>query len=415
MKWKIEDTPEKLSFRKEFREWLSQNLKPGWLESIDEGDDAKFAQVSQGFDFFGWMTVIGKSGYGAPMWPKEYGGLSGEQWMVQLVREELERYRLPLFGINLFGVGLAGPTIIAHGSEQHKKQYLAKILSGEEIWCQLFSEPGSGSDLSSLSTRAIKDGDEWIVNGQKVWTTIAQFAKYGMLLARTDPELPKHDGLTYFILDMKSPGVEVRPLKQMSGGAEFNEVYFTDVRIPDENRVGEINQGWECARTTLMNERMTLSGISLDISSITGGSKKDPWSSFIGSIRDTEDLVARQKIAQFYIEQECKEITTFRANSARARGEQPGAEGGVNKVFNAEFNQRKTNFLINSAGMNGVAWLPGDKQAESRSHGFLRARAATIEGGTSEVLRNQMAERILGLPRDIEVDRGVPWKEIRRN
>jgi alkylation response protein AidB-like acyl-CoA dehydrogenase len=415
MKWQLEDTAEMAEFRQGFRQWLRGKLAPGWLEAIDAGDDDRFAEIAKGFDFMGWMRVIGESGYGAPLWPKEYGGLSGEPWMQQVVREELARYRLPLFGVNLLGVGLAGPTIIEHGTEEQKKEHLPKILTGEEIWCQLFSEPGSGSDLASLSTRALRDGDEWVVNGQKVWTTIAQIAHFGMLLARTDPNVPKHDGLTYFILDMKTPGVEVRPLKQMTGGSEFNEVYFTDVRIPDSRRVGAVGDGWRCARTTLMNERVALSGISLDVASITGGTRRDPWRSFLEGLSNRSDPTARQAIAQFYIEQECKEITAFRANSARLRGQQPGPEGGVNKVFNAEFNQRRSNFAINAAGMAGVAWLPGDKAAENRAHAFLRARANTIEGGTSEVLRNQMAERILGLPRDVEVDRGIPWKDIRRN
>ncbi len=415
MKWQLDDTPAMAVFRNDFRSWLRTQLKPGWTESIESGDDKSFAEISAGFDFMGWMRVIGGSGYGAPLWPREYGGLSGESWMVQTIREELGRYRLPLFGVNLLGVGLAGPTLIDHGSDEQKSRYLSKILTGEEIWCQLFSEPGSGSDLSSLSTRAVADGDEWVVNGQKVWTTLAQFANYGMLLARTDPEVPKHDGLTYFILDMKSPGVQVRPLRQMTGSSEFNEVYLTDVRIPDERRVGAVGDGWRCARTTLMNERVALSGISLDVTSITGGSRKDPWATFLDGLSDRSDPVARQAIAQLYIEQECKEITTFRANSARLRGETPGAEGGVNKVFNAEYNQRRSTFAVDSAGMGGIAWLPGNDLAQNRAQAFLRARANTIEGGTSEILRNQMAERILGLPRDIDVDKGAAWKDNRRN
>ncbi len=414
---KIEDTEEQAAFRKQFREWLIEELGSEWIDAVDRGDEDAFekAKNDANWNFLTWMGTIGRSPYAAPLWPKEYGGLSGEPWMQQVVRSELSNYRLPTFGANLLGVGLAGPTIIEHGTEEQKKRYLPKILSGEEIWCQLFSEPGSGSDLSSLATRAIKDGDEWVVNGQKVWTTIAQFANFGMLLARTDPDLPKHDGLTYFILDMKTPGVEVRPLKQLTGSSEFNEVFFTDVRIPDANRVGNVGDGWRCARTTLMNERNALSGISLDPVSIFGGTRHDPWQTFLDSLPNKSDPVTRQQIARMYIESEVKEITNFRANAARMRGAQPGPEGSVNKVFNAEYNQRKSSFAINANGMNGVAWLPGDKEAEARTQTFLRARAATIEGGTSEVLRNQMAERILGLPRDPEVDKGVPWTQIKRN
>jgi alkylation response protein AidB-like acyl-CoA dehydrogenase len=417
MRWTIEDTPEQLAFRREFRGWLHDNLAPGWMEAADAGDDEVLEKVKakSGFNPFTWQGTIGRSPYAAPLWPKEYGGLSGEVWMQQIIRAELVHSRLPTVSVNLLGVGLAGPTLIAHGTDAQKERYLRKILSAEEIWCQLFSEPGSGSDLASLSTRAVRDGDEWVVNGQKVWTTIAQFAAFGMLLARTDPDVPKHDGLTYFILDMKAPGVDVRPLKQMTGSSEFNEVFLSDVRIPDANRVGDVGDGWRCARTTLMNERVALAGISLDPVSFTGGVRRDPWQAYLDQFPDRTDPLVRQRLAQFYIDSEVKEITAFRASSARLRGQQPGPEGAVNKVFNAEYNQRRSSFAMNANGAAATAWLPGDRQAEARAVTFLRARANTIEGGTSEVLRNQMAERILGLPRDVEVDRDVPWAEVRRS
>jgi alkylation response protein AidB-like acyl-CoA dehydrogenase len=417
MRWEIEDTPEQLAFRQEFRSWLHDNLPAGWTEAADAGDDdaLEALKTDSGFNPFAWQGTIGRSPYAAPLWPKEYGGLSGEAWMQQVIRSELMRYRLPTVAVNLLGVGLAGPTIIEHGTEDQKERYLRKILSGEEIWCQLFSEPGSGSDLASLSTRAVRDGDEWVVNGQKVWTTIAQLASFGMLLARTDPDVPKHEGLSYFILDMKSPGVDVRPLKQLTGSSEFNEVFLSDVRIPDANRVGAVGDGWRCARTTLMNERVALSGISLDPVSFAGGVRRDPWLSYLDGIPDRSDPLVRQRLAQFYIESQVKEITTFRANSARLRGQQPGPEGAVNKVFNAEYNQRRSNFAVNANGIGSTAWVPGDRRAEARATTFLRARANTIEGGTSEVLRNQMAERILGLPRDVEVDKDVAWADVKRS
>jgi alkylation response protein AidB-like acyl-CoA dehydrogenase len=417
MRWQIEDTPAQRAFRADFDSWLAQVLPAGWVQAVEAGDDdaLEALKASSGFNPLAWQGTIGRSPYAAPLWPKEYGGLSGEVWMQQVIRSELVRHRLPTVSINLLGVGLAGPTLIAHGSEEQKERYLRKILSGEEIWCQLFSEPGSGSDLASVSTRAVGDGDEWVVNGQKVWTTIAQFATFGMLLARTDPEVPKHEGLTYFIVDMKAPGVEVRPLKQMTGSSEFNEVFLSDVRIPDRMRVGAVGDGWRCARTTLMNERVALAGISLDPVSFTGGVRRDPWTSYLEGVPDRRHPVVRQRLAQFYIESEVKEITAFRANSARLRGDQPGPEGAVNKVFNAEYNQRRSTFAVDANGMAAVAWTPGDQGAEARAQTFLRARANTIEGGTSEVLRNQMAERILGLPRDGEVDKGVAWSEVRHN
>ena len=417
MRWEIEETPEQQAFRLEVRTWLAEVLPAGWPDAVDAGDDVALERIKEqsGFNPFSWQGTIGRSPYAAPLWPKEYGGMSGEVWMQQVIRSELVRHRLPTVSINLLGVGLAGPTLVEHGTEAQKERYLRKILSGEEIWCQLFSEPGSGSDLASLATRAVRDGDEWVVNGQKVWTTIAQFSTFGMLLARTDPDVPKHEGLTYFIVDMKAPGVEVRPLRQMTGSSEFNEVFFGDVRVPDANRVGDVGDGWRCARTTLMNERVALAGISLDPVSFTGGVRRDPWQSFLEGVPDRTDPKVRQRLAQFYIESEVKEITAFRANSARLRGQQPGPEGAVNKVFNAEFNQRRSSFAVDVNGMHAVAWLPDDNKAEARAHTFLRARANTIEGGTSEVLRNQMAERILGLPRDVEADKGVAWAEVRRN
>ena len=417
MRWQIEDTAEQRAFRSEFRGWLHEVLPAAWMELVEAGDDDALERLrlEKGFNPFAWQGTIGRSPYAAPLWPKEYGGLSGEVWMQQVIRTELVRYRLPTIAMNLLGVGLAGPTLIAHGSEAQKERYLRKILSAEEIWCQLFSEPGSGSDLASLSTRAVRDGDEWVVNGQKVWTTIAQYAAFGMLLTRSDPDVPKHEGLTYFILDMKSPGVEIRPLRQMTGSSEFNEVFLSDVRIPDTNRVGSVGDGWRCARTTLMNERVALAGISLDPVSFVGGVRRDPWTTYLDQFPDRSDPVVRQRLAQLYIESEVKEITTFRANSARLRGEEPGPEGAVNKVFNAEFNQRRSSFAVDANGMRAVAWMADDTGAQSRATTFLRARANTIEGGTSEVLRNQMAERILGLPRDVEVDKGVAWAEVSHN
>ncbi len=421
MRWKLEDTPEQAEFRAGFRDWLASVLEAGWMESIDGGDEEGFqralkAAEAEGHQFFSWMGKIGASGYASPHWPKEFGGLSEDVRMLRIVREELAHYRLPTFGPNILGVGLAGPTIIAHGTEDQRQRYLRPILTGEEIWCQLFSEPGSGSDLASLSTRAVRDDDGWMINGQKVWTTLAQVARYGMLLARTDPDLPKHSGLTYFIVDMWADGVEIRPLTQLTGSAEFSEVYFTDVRVSDEARVGDLNDGWRCARTTLMNERHTIAGLNLDIQSVIGGGKRgDPWQALLAGVANRDDPALRQRLAQIYIENEVKEINVFRANAARQAGQEPGPEGSIGKMFNAEYNQRRSELAINAAGMAGVAWMPGDTEAETRAEGFLRSRANTIEGGTSEILRTQIGERALGLPREPQPEKDLPWKEIRRS
>jgi alkylation response protein AidB-like acyl-CoA dehydrogenase len=420
VRWKLEDTTEQAEFRGEFREWLRSTVQPGWIEAIDGGDEAAFASArdaaaNAGHHFIAWMKTIGESGYASPHWPVEYGGLSQEIWALRIVREELAHYRLPTFGPNILGVGLAGPTIIAHGTEEQKARYLRPILAGE-IWCQLFSEPGSGSDLASLATRAVRDGEGWIINGQKVWTTLAEVARYGLLLARTDPDVPKHAGLTYFIADMWADGIEKRPLRQMTGSAEFSEVYFSDVQIPDENRVGKVNDGWRCARTTLMNERNTIAGLSLDINSVLGGgTPQDPWKTLLDGVADREDPALRQRLAQIYIDQEIKDINLFRANAARQVGQEPGPEGSIGKLFNAEYNQRRAELAITAAGMGGVAWLPGDAEAAARAESFLRSRANTIEGGTSEVLRTQIGERVLGLPREPEPDRDTPWRQLRRS
>ena len=420
MRWQIDDTPEQAAFRDEMRGWLRSALPAGWLEAIDAEDDERYSAVraaaeADGWNVFSWSGTIGTSGYAAPLWPKEYGGLSGAPWTVRVVREELDRYRLPTVSINILGVGLAGPTLIEHGTDEQKERYLRTILTGEEVWCQLFSEPGSGSDLASLATRAVRDGDEWVVTGQKVWTTIAQFAQYGMLVARTDADVPKHDGLSYFICPMKAPGVEVRPLVQMTGSAEFNEVYLTDVRIPDANRVGAVGDGWRVARTTLMNERVALSGLSLDGVAFTGGVRKDAWQTFLDGVPDRTDPLVRQTLARLYTEQQLKEVTAFRAAAARQRGDQPGPEGSVNKVVNAELSQRRSSWAVSAMGARGMAWEADDHDAASRVGGFLRARANTIEGGTSEILRNQIGERVLGLPREPDADKGAAWKDTTRS
>ena len=321
-----------------------------------------------------------------------------------------------------FGMTMAGPTMVTHGSDELRSRLLKKTFTGEASWCQLFSEPGSGSDLAGLSTRAVRDGDEWVVTGQKVWNTLAHIADQGMLVARTDPEAPKHKGLTYFALDMHAKGVEVRPLRQMTGEAEFNEVYMTEVRVPDADRIGDVGEGWRVAMTTLSNERST----------IGGGSGPPVRGS--GSIAEAvriwqsegfrQNAVDRDRLTRSWIESEVLRLTNMRASQSRKAGN-PGPEGSIAKLMFAEVNKRVYELCVDLLGASalveydytmrraetlGLVGPPGSARKM-----FIRSRANSIEGGTSEIQRNILGERILGLPGDIRVDKEMPWSKVPRS
>ena len=395
-------------------EWLRENLPPQWVEAIEEGDDEKLHNARELVDFNDWCARLGEAGWATPTWPAEYGflGLSGSQ--AKVVNEELNRWKVPR-SFNIIGIGMGGPTIMHWGTDEQKQRMLKPMAKHEEIWCQLFSEPGSGSDVASLATRAVKDGDEWVVNGQKVWTTLAHMAKWGLLVARTDPDQPKHKGLSYFIVDMKAPGVEVRPLKQITGDAEFNEVFFTDVRIPDTMRLGPEGEGWMVATTTLMNERAALSGAGSASDQNVGGGPIDLIIAAAKRNGSAADPVVRQRLAQATIEGRVIKMTNLRSSAARKAGHQPGPEGSITKLFQAEYNQRLQDLAMEILGSKAMAWSPDDEQTELSVRGFLRSRANTIEGGTSEIMRNILGERVLGLPKEPSVDRDIPWKEIPRS
>jgi alkylation response protein AidB-like acyl-CoA dehydrogenase len=320
---------------------------------------------------------------------------------------------------------MGAPTVLTYGTEEMKRQLLRRIFTGEDIWCQLFSEPGAGSDVAGLSCRAERDGDTWVVNGQKVWTTLAHVSKWGMLLARTDPDAPKHQGLSYFLLDMESPGVDVRPLYQITGEAEFNEVFLNDVRIPHTAMLGDEGDGWKVAITTLMNERSALGGGS----GTRGGG---PISVLLGlweaRARDTgsvaADAVLRDRITQLYIEAELLRVTSERARAAQRTGN-PGPEGSVGKLAQAELYQRIWECSLDVLGADSLVYEQGyelrapaggrgDREALAK-YQFLRSRANSIEGGTSEIMRNILGERVLGLPGEPRVDKEVPWKEVPRS
>ncbi|MFS2291153.1 MAG: acyl-CoA dehydrogenase family protein [Actinomadura sp.] len=317
------------------------------------------------------------------------------------------------FSINPMGYGMAAPTILEHGSPELCERLLRPLATTEHIWCQMFSEPGAGSDLAGLATMAVRDGDDWIVTGQKVWTSKAHEARWGLLLARSDPDAPKHRGLTYFVVDMHAPGVDVRPLRQITGAAEFNEVHLNGVRVPDGDRLGEVGNGWKVAMTTLMNERVAIGD---------GSSARDS-----GPIRDALDLwarrpdlhtpVQRDRLAGLWIEAEAQRLNRARARVAASTGS-PGPEGTIAKLAGAELNQRVYEYCIELLGAEGTLYgsydSPGPDVGGPLQQRFLRSRANTIEGGTSEVLRNVLAERVLGLPGEPRTDTGRPWREVPR-
>jgi alkylation response protein AidB-like acyl-CoA dehydrogenase len=407
-------------------EWLADHLPPGWMQAVDDGDPAKIAASRAELDYAKWCTAFGESGFATPTWPAEYGaGLSLTPSQARWVNEILNAYRVPRPG-NIIGIGMGGPTVIAWGSESVKQQFLRGIATNEEIWCQLFSEPGAGSDVAGLATRAERDGDEWVVNGQKVWTSLAHLARYGMLLARTDPNQPKHRGLSYFIIDMHSAGVEVRPLRQITGDAEFNEVFFENARVPDEWRLGPVGDGWRVAITTLMNERVSLSGPGSVSGDTIGGS---PIQRVIDRHAPVTDPRLRQRLAAAWIDHRIIGLNNQRAADRRRKGAEAGPEGSITKLQSAEFNQRVQKLAVDLEGMHGVAWegkgLTGEAtfsfvstvhdDPRTVARGFLRAQANTIEGGTSSIMRNILGERVLGLPKEPDASRDLPWKDVPRS
>ena len=378
-------SPAEKAFRDEVRTWLKAN-RPPWADGdgAEEGGEQGWLERR-----VAWQRQLHQAGYLGLNWPREYGG-RGATLMEQLIfSQEMVEARAP-DPINVIGLGMAGPTIMAHGDEEQKRRYLEKILSAEEIWCQGFSEPNAGSDLSALQTRAVDRGDHYLVSGQKVWTTLAHVARWCLLLARERQEANPRDGLTYLIVDMKSPGIEVRPLVQITGEAEFNEVFFNEVPVPKEQILGEAGHGWEVAITTLLHERGTLGAALASRAAITARELVD----LIRSSGRGGDRLLRQKLAQHYIESRLLQLNGYRAITNLMKTGIPGPEGSLMKLFFSELNQRMQETAIESMGPAGMV-TAGD----GWQYSFLRSRANTIEAGTSEVLRNILAERVLGLPR----------------
>jgi len=388
-----EDQEEAL--RAEARAWLEANFPP-WRESI--GNPARYTSEQRR----AWHKRQHEGGWGAPTWPVEYGGKGFGPVEDAIWADEKARIGANI-PFNVTGFGMAGPTIIAHATPSQKDRYLPPLLAGDEIWCQLFSEPGAGSDLANVTTRATRDGDSWIVTGQKVWSSSAHDAQFGILLARHDFELPKHEGLIYFIVDMQSPGVDVRPLRQISGDSEFNEVFLTDVRIPDENRIGEPGDGWRIAMTTLMFERMS-------IGSATGG-YTFPFERLVAlaTAHGRPGVLERQALADVYTRYKILDLLNGRVLSKLRRGEIPTAEGSILKIALAELCSASAELGVHLLGGEGLVTRPG-----SPVNAMLEAIAFHIGGGTDEVQKNVVAERVLGLPRDERPDKVGPFSATLR-
>jgi alkylation response protein AidB-like acyl-CoA dehydrogenase len=384
-------TPSEEQFRDELRAWLAANLPPPWTGRTSEEEKGAY------FDYLrDWQRRANESGWAGLAWPKQYGGRGATVMEQAIFQEEWARAEAPPL-INALGLSLIGPTIIAVGTEEQKRRFCPKILSAEEIWCQGFSEPNAGSDVASLGTKAVRDGDHFIVNGQKIWTSLAHISDWCLLLVRTDPNAPKHKGITALLADMHSPGVTVRPLRQMTGDAGFNEVFFSNVRVPVANVLGEVNRGWQTAIATLMNERANLgTGVYVQF--------KRNLDALIARARQTtrfsrvtsEDPVIRQKLAQVYLELEIFRLNTNRALSKMSKSSIPGPEGSILKLCWSELNQRLQQTAMEALGPYGQL-----KELDDNLwvYGYLRTRGNTIEAGTSEIQRNIIAERVLGLPK----------------
>ena len=393
------DTPEEAAFRAEARAFLEKHLKPKGSAPASR-DRVNMLEKAKA-----WQKTKAENKFAQITWPEEWGGRGGTAMQSVIWGQEESKFDAPT-GPFAIGLGMCVPTVIAFGSDEHKKRYVQKALMGEEIWCQLFSEPSAGSDVAGLKTRAVKDGDEWVINGQKVWTSGAHYSDFGILLVRTDPKVPKHKGLTMFIVNMKQPGVEVRPIHQASGGREFNEVYFTDVRIPDSDRLGDVGAGWKVALVTLMNERLAV-----------GGSPGPDWGEIMEYARDQgtiSDQAFREKLADWYVAAQGYKLTKFRTQTALSRGQTPGPENSIGKIITANHLQDICNSAIEMQDHYGIInesdRMPADAIFQQS---FMWAPGLRIAGGTDEILKNIIAERVLGLPQDVRVDKDLPFDQMK--
>ena len=405
------------------RDWIEASIPPAWIEAGRQGGAAAVRQVRTRAEYEAWYPTFGRSGLVAATWPRAYGGLDLSPAAARRADEELRPFNLGR--LNPLGLNLAAPALFAHGTEEQRRRFLPAIVRNEEVWCQLFSEPGAGSDLASLATRAERDGDRWIITGQKVWTTWAHLADWAVLLARTDDDVPKRQGLTYFLIDLHQAGVEVRPLRHMGGEVDFNEVFLDGAVTSDACRVGEIGAGWKVANATLSGERQMVSGAGSGGVDRIGGSgvsyliQLAQRRSAAGGPGGWDDPVTRDQIMRLYCEERVREWTNLRVRSQVRAGRSPGPESSVGKVHQGALNQRVQLAVTSVLGMGAIAWMGelGD-YADTLPYevrGMLRSRANTIEGGTTEVNKNILGERVLGLPREPDQFAGLPWNKVPRS
>ncbi len=407
----FDDTPSEAGFRAEARAWIQANAPTELLAELAlagygqpplrSGDVIAASKA--------WQKKKSDAGWACIHWPADFGG-RGASPIERVIWQQEEGAYAKLAGIFLIGQGMIGPTLMAFAAAPHQQRFLPPLASGEEIWCQLFSEPAAGSDLAGLRTRAEPSGDEWVINGQKIWTSGAHYADYGMILTRTDSTAAKHDGLTMFFFDMKSPGIEIRPIKQLNGQSGFNEVYFTDVRVPDHQRLGAVGQGWRVSLTTLMNERMSIgAGMPTGFPEML-----DFCCNFdTGDGLAIDDAAVRSKLATWAVRTSGLKYTAYRSISALSKGQTPGPENSIGKLVAGQTLQEIAAFALDLQGASGVLVDAAQTSAAARFQAMLlRSPATRIEGGTDEILRNIIAERVLGLPADLRADRGLPFNQI---
>ncbi len=380
-------TPEQEAFRQEVRAFLREALPPDWDGGIGTDEEEGFLGSRE------FMKKLAKRGWIAPAWPKEYGGAGMTIWEQAIYNEEMAYHRAPL--TNLAAVGYLGPTLIMYGTEEQQREHLPGITSGEVVWCQGYSEPNAGSDLASLQTRAVIDGDDFVINGQKIWTSQAHYADWMFLLARTDPDAPKHKGISFLLVDMKTPGITIRPLINMANQKGFNEVFFENVRTPRRNLVGELNRGWYVGTTTLDFERSSLAG--------SAGNRRtlEELTAFVRETKAGRQPVVRHRLADLWIELETSRLLSFRVLAMQERGLVPNYEASIVKTFNSEYTQRLARVGLNLLGLYGQLHprSPYAKLQGRFERQYLISVGSTIAGGTSEIQRNIIATRGLGLPR----------------